>query len=49
MKKLYIAIAFIVSLSLWGCSFTYFGDLNENPNNPTRVEPDFLFATAIKE
>ena len=49
MKKLYIVMTFIVSLSLWGCSFTDFGDLNENPNNPTRVEPDFLFATAIKE
>ena len=29
MKKLYIVMTFIVSLSLWGCSFTDFGDLNE--------------------
>ncbi len=39
----------MAGMLLPGCSFTDFGDLNENPNNPVKVEPDFLFATTVKE
>lgn len=49
MKKIYLILFLIIGISLNSCSFTDFGDLNENPNNPVKVEPDFLFATAIKE
>lgn len=49
MKTIFVTISFLIGLLLGGCSFTDFGSLNEDPNNPTKVEPDFLFATSIKE
>lgn len=49
MKKIQLLLTVILGFTLFGCNFTDFGDLNENPNNPTKVEPDFIFASAVKE
>lgn len=43
------SLLFIFSSLLLSCSFTDFGDININPNNPDKLEPDFLLATSIVE
>ena len=50
-KKIYkrLFLILIVSIGLSSCAFTDFGDINTDPNNPEKVEPDFLFATSVSE
>ncbi|HEY0897217.1 MAG TPA: SusD/RagB family nutrient-binding outer membrane lipoprotein [Sphingobacteriaceae bacterium] len=47
MKQILLILSFVL-LGLFSCT-KEFDEINTNPNDPTRVEPDFLFTTSVFE